>query len=186
MPFNPKYFSDGTMKQLRPAANAFSTYTTPDNIVIGIFQGNRGANPALDFKVRILFDGENKTPLLPPHTYWVVDLMLKSVEYQIEIKEIATYYLEFYQNCQPFANAAERVNYLLLTRDEIVERYTHINHGNTLSLDYVSIIIELFCLNEKQTPGAYMFRDLLQSIYNYADGAANYIELLEAAKPGNR
>lgn len=186
MAHNQNYYNNGIMRQLKPLANAFSTYITPDNVVIGIFQGNRGGNPQLDFKVRVLFDGVDKRPILPPHTYWVVDLMLKCGEYANEVREIAHYYQDFYARCIPFRTQQERHNYALQTRDHITRTYAHIEHQNTLSLDYVAIIIELFCINEKQTAGAYMFRDLLQEIYNYANDASNYIQLLEAAKPGNR
>ena len=150
-----------------------------------MFQGKRGENPELDFKVRVLFDGEEKSPLLPPHSYWVVDLMLKCVEYNKEVKEIAEYYLNFYNTCTPFKTKGQRNNYQLQTLKYIKEKYKHIDHQNTLSLDYVAIIIELFCLNEKQTSGAFMFKNLLQKLSAYAGGAANYVDLLEATKPGN-
>lgn len=186
MAFNSKYFNGTKMLQLLPKAEAFSTYVTPDNIVIGIFQGKRGANPLLDFKVRILQDGITEIPVLPPHTYWVVDLMLKCVDNSTEVSHICKYYLNFYATCNPFQNQPDRDNYKLQTLQYITSNYGHLNNKNSLSMDYVAIIIELFCLNEKQTPGAYMFRDLLQKIYDYSTGAANYIQLLEAAKPGFR
>jgi len=186
MAFNQQYYNNGIMRQLSPRADAFSTYFTSDNIVIGTFQGERGGRPDLDFKVRVLFDGEDKRPILPPHTYWVVDLMLKCADYGKEVGEIASYYRTFYNQCTPFATQTARHNYVLQTRPYITAKYKHIEHQGTLSLDYVATIVELFCLCEKQTAGAYMFRDLLKEIYDYAGGASNYIQLLEAAKPGNR
>lgn len=192
MAFNCDYYNGLEMLQKRkgrsklPPIQAFSTYKTTDNIVIGIFQGERGENPDLDFKVRVLFEGAENRPLLPPHSYWVVDLMLKCVKYNNEVKELAAYYLNFYDNCSPFKTHEERLNYQIQTLSYVKEKYSHIDDNNSLSLEYVAIIIELFCLNEKQTSTAYMFRDLLQKIYDYANGSANYIQLLEAAKPGNR
>jgi len=186
MAFNEKYYDGEHMYQLLPKAQAFSTYLTSDSIVIGVFQGNRGEKPHLDFKVRILFDGPGKRPILPPHNYWVVDLMLKCTQFGKEVQEIAEYYLHFYDECTPFAEPEERNNYELLTREYIVKKYNYIGGQNTLSLDYVAIIIELFCLNEKQNSNAVMFRNLLRMIYEYSRGAKNYVELLEAAKPGFR
>ena len=186
MSFNERYYSGGKMYQLKPKAAAFSTYVTPDNIVIGIFQGRRGGNPLLDFKLRILLDGDNQSPILPPHTYWVVDLMLKCVKYKKEVQEILDFYLNFYETCDPFKTQIERVNYELKTLDYIKKRFSHLEDKDTPSLDYIVILIELFCLNEKQTPDAYMFKNLLNKLSKYASGASNYIELLEAAKPGNR
>lgn len=192
MAFNKEYYKEGVMYEKRkgrsklPPIPAFSTYITSDNVVIGIFQGQRGDNPNLDFKVRVLFDGADSRPLLPPHTYWVVDLMLKCVKYREKVQEIAKYYLEFYEKCTPFQTESERIDYKLQTLDYIKEKYEHIDDLNSLSLDYAAIIVELFCLNEKQTERAYKFKELLQRISDYANGGANYIQLLEAAKPGNR
>ena len=78
------------------------------------------------------------------------------------------------------------MDYKLPSLDYIKEKYEHIDDLNSLSLDYAAIIVELFCLNEKQTERAYKFKELLQRISDYANGGANYIQLLEAAKPGNR
>lgn len=188
MALNPKYYDGQHMYQLLPKAQAFSTILTPDNIVIGMFQGKRGANPDLDFKVRILFDGANNKPILPPHTYWVVDLMLKCVDYRQDVARLMQYYINFYNTCTPFGTQGERNNYQLKSLNHVKQEYAHMQqqNQNTLSLDYVAIIIELFSLNEKQTPEAYMFKDLLQKLYDYASGVTNYIELLEAAKPGYR
>lgn len=184
MPFNPNYVQGGKMLQLKPKCVAFSTFFTSDNIVIGIFQGNRGDNPHLDIKVRILFDGEENTPILPPHSYWVVDLMLKCEQYSSVVAAIAKFYLDFYESCSPFSTQDERINYQLKTKDYIIKNYGGIVHQNSLSLEYIAIIIELFCLNEKQTQGAYMFKDLLNQILLYSTNKSNYIELLEASKAG--
>jgi len=112
--------------------------------------------------------------------------MLKCVEYQDDVKEIVKYYREFYDSCTPFQTQQDRTNYKLETREYITNKYTHLNDKMSLSIDYVAIIVELFCLNERQTDGAYMFKELLDMIYSYADGAANYVQLLNAAKPGFR
>jgi len=123
---------------------------------------------------------------LAPHIYWVADLMLKCVNYASDIKKIAKYYLRFYDLCTPFTTAAQRNNYQLRTLAHIKKLFGHVQHQNTLSLDYVVIVIELFCLNEKQTPGAHMFRDLLGKVFDYASGTATYLEVLIASQAGYR
>lgn len=58
--YNPAYYDGSNLKQLRPRISAFQTYKTTDSTLIGLFQGNRGARPDLDFVIKILIPGETK------------------------------------------------------------------------------------------------------------------------------
>lgn len=151
-----------------------------------MFQGKRGQYPDIDFVVKILKPGLNEKPFPPIHTLWVVDLMLKISNYKKEVREIVTYYLNFYNTLTPFQTPDSRLNYKLRTPGDIVKKYRHINQPYTLSLEYVAIIIELFCLNEKRNVGAYMFKDLLQTVLDYTNGSADYIQVIQASQPGFR
>lgn len=184
--YNIKYYDGAELTQLRPRLKAFKTYTTNDGTLIGLFQGSRGANPAIDFVVKILVPGENKVMRPPTHTFWVVDLLLKIPQYRNEVREIVQYYIDFYERTAPFLSVEERNSYQLETVEEITTRYAHIEQPYTLSLDYVAIMIELFCKNEKITPGAYMFRNLLITLRDYIDGTKHYTEVLQSALPGFR
>lgn len=184
--YNPKYYDGENLKQLRPKISAFKTYKTKDGTLIGLFQGNRGINPQLDFVIKILVPGETKKLIPPTHTFWVVDLLLKIPQYHNEVKEIVEYYINYYTQTNPFSSIEERNNYQLETVQEIITRYARIEQPYTLSLDYVATIIELFCKNEKINPGAYMFRDLLIALRDYINNDLHYTEVLQAALPGYR
>ncbi|MBI1957165.1 MAG: hypothetical protein HYS44_01780 [Candidatus Niyogibacteria bacterium] len=184
--YNPKYYDGLNVKQMRPKISAFKTYKTKDGTLIGLFQGNRGVNPKLDFVVKILIPGMDKKLVPPTHTYWVVDLLLKIPEYRKEVREIVEYYIEYYKRTSPFLSVEDRNSYQLETVGEIISRYGHIDQAYTLSLDYVATVIELFCKNEKINPGAYMFRDLLLALRDYIDNKLHYTEVLQAALPGYR
>ncbi|PJE52086.1 hypothetical protein COV27_00715, partial [candidate division WWE3 bacterium CG10_big_fil_rev_8_21_14_0_10_39_14] len=119
-------------------------------------------------------------------TFWVVDLLLKIPQYRKEVREIVQYYIDYYANTSPFSSVQERNNYQLETVTKITASYSHIEQPYTLSLDYVATIIELFCKNEKATPGAYMFRNLLQTLRDYIDEKKHYTEVLESALPLRR
>lgn len=119
-----------------------------------MFQGSRGQFPNIDFVVKILKPGENERLIPPPHSFWVVDLMMKIIEHRNEVIEILEYYANYYNNLQPFNTPQERVNYQLETVQYITEKYSKINQPHTLSINYVAIIIELFCKNEKRNAGA--------------------------------
>jgi len=182
--YNPKYYDGTRLWQLSPKECAFKTYRIKDGTIIGLFQGKRGANPEIDFKLKMLVPGIDKKPILLPHTYWVVDLLLKIPEYRKEVREIVQYYIDYYDRIKPFSTVKERNESTLETVEEITKRYAHIEQSYTLSLDFVATVIELFCKNEKLTPGAYWFRTLLLTLRDYIDGKKHYVEVLEAALPG--
>jgi len=188
MQYNEKYFHDDALWQLnrKPHIKAINTYLTIDGVVIGMFQGNRGQYPEVDFVVRVLKSGIDERPFPPPHSFWVVDLMLKINDYKEDVKEILEYYLEFYDTVPPFQTPEDRKDYKLRTVNFITEKYRHIEQPFTLSLEYVAIIVELFCVNEKRNEGAYMFRDLLKILLAYTNGKADYIQVMQATKPGFR
>lgn len=184
--YNEKYFDGDTLKQLSPRLNAFKTYVSRDGIVIGLFQGERGVRPDLDFKIKILVPGADKRPNTLPHSFWVVDLLLKIPQYRDEVRSIIQYYIDYYASTTPFSSVEERNSYQLETVLDITTRFSHIEQSYTPTLDNVATMIELFCKNEKQYSEAYMFRNLLLTIRDYIDGRKHYIEVLEAAKAGFR
>jgi len=184
--YNPKYFDGSTLRQLSPKLAAYKTYVLQDGTVLGLFQGNRGTNAHLDFKIKALFPGVDRKPAPPPHMFWVVDLLLKIANYRPEVREIVEYYINFYKTCSPFTNVQQRDNYALVTVDHITKTYVHIEQPETLPLEYVAIVVELFCINEKRNTGAYMFKNLLETLRDFIDGKCHHTDVLKAAEPGYR
>ena len=184
--YNKKYYVSSILKQLSPKRDAINTYVTSDNLIIGMFQGKRGEFPDIDYIVKVLKPGKDERPFPPEHNLWVVDLMMKIFEYRDEVRELLKYYLEFYDNVKPFNNAIERNGYKLKTVDSINEKFSKINQKNTLSIDYVAIMIELFCINEKRNTGAYMFKNILETLLQYVDDKVDYITVMRATKAGYR
>lgn len=187
--YNKNYFDGTNLRQMKASIKglpreAFKTYKTKDGTLVGLFQGRRGARPDIDFVIKILIPGSDKILRPPTHTFWIVDLLLKIPEYKNEVREIVEYYIDYYKRTAPFSSVRERNNYQLETVKEITARYARLDQSYTLSLDYVATVIELFCKNEKITPGAYMFRNLLTTLRDYIDGKKHYTEVLQAAMPG--
>lgn len=184
--YNSKYFHDNSLYQLKPAKKAFRTIILSNGMIVGLFQGKRGSNPELDFVVKILKKGSTEKPEPPIHTYWVVDLMIKSHHYPQEIQRILDYYIDFYDRCHPFKSLSERNNYTPHTPSSIVEKYGNLDVFHTLPMDYIALMLELFSLCEKQNNGAYMFRDLLHLLKNYISGVADYMKVIKASMPLSR
>jgi hypothetical protein len=186
MDYNTAYYYNAKLHQLRPKLEAIHTFITSEGIIIGVFQGSRGLHPEIDFIVRILKPGQSERPFPPLHSFWVVDLMMKIIEFRQEVIEILEYYIEFYNNVVPFQSQQERAAFSFKTVEYITKKYAHINQEYTLSLDYVCMIIELFCINEKRNEGAYMFYDLLNILLQYAKKEVDYITVIQASQPGFR
>ncbi len=184
MEYNPNYFDGKDLWQMRPHLKAFKTYKMKDGTLVGLFQGNRGVRPDIDFVIKILIPGEGKRLTPPTHTFWVVDLLLKIPEFKKEVREIVQYYIDFYDKTKAFLSAEERNVYNLETVEEITKKYAYIEQSYTLPLEYVCMMIELFSKNEKIYEGAYMFKNLLLSLREYIDGNKHYTEVLRAAQPG--
>lgn len=70
--YNTDYYKNGKLLQLRPYAEAIHTFKTGDGTIIAIFQGNRGDNPELDFRVKYLNEGPDAKPVQLPHVDWVI------------------------------------------------------------------------------------------------------------------
>lgn len=181
--YNPKYYNEGKLLQLRPKGEAIHTYQLSDGTLIGMFQGSRGTHKDLDFIVRLLRVGENQTPFPPPHLFWVTDLIIKAQLYPNEVKEIVSYYIDFYEKrCVPFNTKEERLAYTPKTVEHIKEKYSSINVPQTLPIDYIALVVELFCYCEKRNEGAFMFKELLLKIKDYTDGHIDYMDLLQGFK----
>ena len=99
--YNTDYYKNGKLLQLRPYAEAIHTFKTGDGTIIAIFQGNRGDNPELDFRVKYLNEGPDAKPVQLPHVDWVVDLIIKAQRYPEEVKSVLDYFIKFYDECKP-------------------------------------------------------------------------------------
>jgi hypothetical protein len=184
--YNEKYYSLNKLKQRKPKRDAINTYLTSDNLLIGMFQGSKGQFPEIDFIVRVLKPGKDEIPFPPEHNLWVVDLMMKIFDYREEVRDLVKYYLQFYENAIPFNSANERIGYQLQTIEYIKNNFSKINQENTLSIEYVAIMIELFCINEKRNNGAYMFKNILETLLKYIDNKVDYITVMRSTKAGFR
>jgi hypothetical protein len=179
--YNEKYYQNGKMLQLKPKAEAIHTFKTSDGTLIAIFQGSRGDNPKLDFRVKYLDNEPNAKPVMLPHIDWVVDLIIKAQKYPNEVEKILDYFINFYNSCKPFSTVEERATYSPITKTDIEGMYSHVQVPGTLSIGGIAIILELFCICEKQTANAHQFKQLLHDMRDYIRGNINYRKLLNLA-----
>lgn len=176
--YNENYYIDGVLWQRSPRQPAIRTFVANDGTIIGMFQGQRGARIDLDFRVKILQPKPDARPFLLPHDEWVVDLLLKAQHYREEVSQILNYYLDFYERCRPFSSIQERAEYRPQTIEDIESHFGNIDVPGTISIGGMAIILELFCLCEKQNPGAHQFKLALQWTKECVTGQRDFKNVL--------
>ncbi len=181
MTYNSDYYKDGKMRMVRGNEVAIHTFTTQDGTLIGMFQGNRGEKPELDFRVKYLNAGKDAKPVLLPHVDWIVDVLLKAQHFPEEMKAILDYFSLFYDTCTPFRSVEERRDYAPTSLGYIEKTYADVNVPGTLSIGGLALILELFCLCEKQNQDAHQFKYSLVWTKECIEGKKNYRNLLNLA-----
>ena len=153
-------------------------WNTDGNTEIAIYQGFRGENPDLDFIVK--YKEKGKRLRTPSHTHWIVDLLVKC-EYS---KEIVGQYvqnmLDNYEISEPFSSVDDRNNYELSLYPTL--NYDSLNQHGYYSVETLTAFIELFTKCEKQTTGAFMFRELLCLVKDYCEGKKDFYQVVGYSK----
>lgn len=151
-----------------------------NGVIIAIYQGERGANPALDFIVKYKEPG--KRLRAPSHTHWIVDAVYKGTWFTSSLASYFTEWLEIYDVTQPFATTEERDNYCPMYREYMSTNYEQLNGVGPYTIEFLSTLIELFIKCEKQTPNAFMFKTLLELARDYANGKKDFYQIIGYSK----
>ena len=147
---------------------------------IAIYQGGRGARPDLDFIVK--HKEEGKRVRTPSHTHWIVDLIVKAQYDKGIVKSYVEDMIEMYDECEPFKNEEERNTYKLQCPTKYWMKHIMIEDRGYYPLQVLTSFIELFSKCEKQTPEAFMFRNLLVLIKEYCEGKKDFYQIVGYSK----
>lgn len=157
------------------------TWELSKGVVVAIYQGERGANPQLDFVLKYLAPGKRLRAI--SHTHWIVDLLIKSYSNSINVEGFVSDWLRLYDSIEPFKSVEERNSYELKYVDGFVESYDiSLNQHGTYRVDFLSTIIELFTKCEKQTPNAFMFKNLLSLMLDFCQGKKDFYQIISHSK----
>lgn len=153
-----------------------------DGNIIAIYQGARGDNPELDFVVKYL--APNKRLRAPSHTHWIVDLLIKSDVNKSFVKYFMETWIQRYESMEPFHSVQERNNYYLQFKGEFTNNndIDLINNHGYYSIEFISTLIELFIRCEKQTNGAFMFKNLMKLVLEYCEGTKDFYQVISYSK----
>lgn len=157
------------------------TWELSNGVIVAMYQGERGANPELDFVIKYL--APNKRLRAISHTHWIVDLLIKSFSNNINVSNFVQEWLNLYDTLEPFQSVEERNNYELIHKNYFTENYNiSLNQYGTYQVDFLSTIIELFTKCEKQSPNAFMFKGLLTLMKDFCDGKKDFYQIISHSK----
>ena len=145
-----------------------------------IYQGSRGANPDLDFIVK--YKEPSKRLRAPSHTHWIVDLIIKANFAPDLVREYITEWLELYDKIEPFKTKNEREEYEIIYSEYFTTEYYSLDNLGHFSTEFLSSLIELFIKCEKQTPNAFMFKNLLILIKQFCKGEKDFYQVISYSK----
>lgn len=155
-------------------------WSLSDGNGLAIYQGSRGGNPELDFIVK--YRSLKSRLRAPSHTHWIVDLLIKS-EYNKEVvKRFMDEWIEIYDVAKPFQTDEERKKYDFIYKEYFTEKYDELENTGAFSVEFISAIIELFIKCEKQTTGAFMFKNLLCLVRDYCDNKKDFYQVVSYSK----
>jgi hypothetical protein len=157
-----------------------NSYVMNDDTVIAIYQGFRGENPDLDFIVKYKEPG--KRLRTPSHTHWIVDLLVKAEYNKTLVGSYVSRMLELYNQLEPFQTVEQRNGYQLEEPFRLDVTYDNLNGHGYYKMDTLSTFIELFIRCEKQSTGAFMFKNLLELVKDYCDGKKDFYQIVGYSK----
>lgn len=151
-----------------------------DGNVICIYQGSRGANPELDYIIK--YRSTLTRLRAPSHTHWIVDLILKKEHGSTLVKEYLEEWIELYERIEPFQSIEERKEYKLYYTDYFNTKFSGLDNIGAFSIEFLSSLIELFIKCEKQTPNAFMFKNLMILVKEFAENKKDFYQIISYSK----
>ena len=137
-----------------------------DGTIIGVFEGNRGANP--DHDILIKYQESGKRLRTPKHIHWVIDLLIKKKHNKKLTLEFMKYLRDMYNKVESFKNKEDRKKCILKeTTKEKLKKFEELNKYGEYKVDFIGHLIELMIKMEKNTPPekpARVFRELMDAM----------------------
>lgn len=138
----------------------------PDGTIIGVFEGNRGANPDHDILIR--YQEQGKRLRTPKHIHWVIDLLVKKEHDRTTTIEFMKYLRGMYDRVDGFRSKEDRQNCLLReTTPEKLRLYEGLNQYGEYKVEFIGHLIELMIKMEKNTAPdkpARVFKELMDAM----------------------
>src|SRR3989339_462972 len=105
---------------------AIKEISLADGTVIGVFEGNRGANP--DHDILIKYQENGKRLRTPKHIHWVIDLLIKKEHNRELALKFMKYLRDMYDRVDSFKSKEDRANcFFKETTHEKLRQFQELN-----------------------------------------------------------
>lgn len=156
------------------------SWNLKDGNVLCMYQGSRGANPDLDFIIK--YKSDQTRLRAPSHTHWIVDLIIKKEYGSDLVSQYLSEWIEIYDRIEPFKTVDERKNYELYYTEYFEDKFSSLDNLGAFSVEFLSSMIELFIKCEKQTPNAFMFKNLMILVKEFAEDKKDFYQIISYSK----
>ncbi len=138
----------------------------PDGIIIGVFEGSRGANPNHDILIKYQEGG--KRLRTPKHIHWVIDLLIKKEHDRDLTLKFMQYLRDMYNRVEAFRSKEDRALCVLKeTTPKRLKHFERLNKYGEYKVEFIGYLIELMIKMEKNTPPekpARVFKELMDAM----------------------
>ncbi|MDD3106249.1 MAG: hypothetical protein PHP65_00385 [Bacilli bacterium] len=172
----------GTEKVSSKEIIPIAVITLSDEIVF-VLEGTRGQYPEYDIKIKYKKNGIDEV-LIPSHSHWVVDLIIKEKSNSLLSKEFISILFNEYNQTTSIANISRsfetiKTELTRFTNGFNVDRFSSLNQFGYYSVDFLVVLIKLFSIQEKtSSPTAFMFKSMLGEL---TKDEPNYFGLVAVA-----
>ena len=134
-----------------------------DGTLIGVFEGNRGANPEHDILIK--YQEKDKRIRTPKHIHWVIDLLVKKEHNRELTLRFMRYLRDMYERVEGFKSREDRqkCEFKETTKEKLKE-FEDLNKHGEYTVEFIGHLIELMIKMEKNTPPekpARVFKELM-------------------------
>jgi hypothetical protein len=98
------------------------------------------------------------------------------------VKNYIQEWCDLYEKIEPFKTKEEREKFTPFYRHYMTGKYHMLNPYGGFSVEFLTVIIELFTKCEKQNKGAYMFKNMLDLVKSYCDGKKDFYQIISHSK----
>jgi len=137
-----------------------------DGTIIGVFEGERGANP--DHDILIKYKEQDKRIRTPKHIHWVIDLLVKKEHNKELTLKFMKYLRDMYERVEGFKNKEDRQKCNLKeTTKEKLKEFKELDKFGGYKVEFIGHLIELMIKMEKNTlpeKPARVFRELMDTM----------------------
>jgi len=150
----------------KPRIESIKEIKLNDGTIIGIFEGNRGANP--DHDILIKYHEKGKRIRTPKHIHWIIDLLIKKEHNKDLTLKFIKYLRNMYDRVEAFKDKEDRKKCEIKeTTDEKLKPFEELNNYGEYKIEFIGHLIELMIKMEKNTlpeKPAKVFRELIDAM----------------------